>query len=428
LSNVSIIKNDKRTIRGWAFFDWANSAYSLVISTAVFPPYFIALAPESLNVFGSMIDSGSVYAYSVSIAYLFLAFLVPVLSGISDYSGRRKLMLFSFTLLGSLSCISLFFFKEASMSMFALIAFIFGTIGFGGSLVFYNAYLPEIATEDKHDSISAKGYAYGYVGSVILLLIILFLIQKPELFSLTSDLAIRIGFALVGVWWFGFSIITFRVLPKDKKINFDSSIFAKGMNEVLKVGRVIIEDKNIVKFLGSYFFFIAGVNVVIYLATIFAKEELAFEQSQLIMLILMLQFLAAIGAYLFAFVSKKYGNKLSLMIQIFIWIAICVGAYFTTGSTFFFVLSAFVGLVFGGIQSLSRSTYSKMITDSQIPLASYFSFYDVLTKLAIVSGTFVFALVNQLTGNMRYSILSLSVFFIIAFIIMSGVSTKVVKE
>jgi len=420
---ATVKKDDKKTITGWAFFDWANSAYSLVISTAVFPPFFAEIAPEFMNFLGMSVDSNSMYSYSISVAYLLLAFMVPYLSGIADYSGKRKFMLTVFTILGSFACMSLFFFNDGSRSMFALVAFILGTIGFGGGLVFYNAYLPEIASEENQDKVSAKGYAYGYVGSVLILLAILFMIQKNDLFGITSDLAIRLGFVLVGVWWLVFAMFSFSRLPADSKGKIDSSAFSKGLSEVKNVWLVIKKDENILYFLGSYFFFIAGVNVVIYLASVFAKEVLDFGQSQLIILILLLQFLAAIGAYFFAFVSKKKGNKMAILIQLFIWICICAGAYFTTGSTFFFVVSAFVGLVFGGIQSLSRSTYSKMIKDDSLALNSYFSFYDVLTKVAIVSGTFVFGLVNQLTGNMRLSILAISIFFVIAFFIMLRVKT-----
>lgn len=418
------LKNDKKTITGWAFFDWANSAFALVVSTAVFPPFFASTAPEYMNLFGFAIDSNSMYSYSVSVAYLALAIMIPLLSGIADYSGRRKKMLIFFTLLGVVSCMLLYGFDSPEKSMFALIAFVLGTIGFAGGIVFYNSYLPEIATEDQHDKVSAKGYAFGYVGSVIVLLIILFMIQKPETFGINSTDAIRLGFLLVGVWWLVFGAFSLSRLPADQNKKLDNSVFMKGVNEVMSVWNVINKDSNIIKFLGSYFFFIAGVNVVIYLASVFAKEVLGFEQSQLIKLILLLQFLAAVGAYLFAYLSKRIGNKNSLLIQIVIWIAICIGAYFTTGDTFFFVLSGFVGLVFGGIQSLSRSTYSKMIKDSSVALTSYFSFYDVLTKLSIVSGTVVFGIVNQLTGNMRYSILAISIFFVIAFLIMLTVRTE----
>ncbi|NNE27672.1 MAG: MFS transporter, partial [Saprospiraceae bacterium] len=387
--------NNKKVIKGWAFFDWANSAYALVISTAVFPPYFASVSPENLNVLGYSINTESLYSYSVSAAYLLIAIMSPMLSGIADYGKRRMVFLKFFTILGALSCMSLFFFDGPEDTLFAAIAFILGTIGFGAGIVFYNAYLPEITTEDRFDKVSAYGYAYGYVGSVILLVAILALIQfGPSIGIDSSTLPVRIGFLLVGVWWLGFAQITFARLPSDDKNPFKWSFVTKGIDEVSKVFRAVIKDANIRKFLAAYFFYIAGVNVVIYLASIFAQEELNFTQSELIIIILLLQLVAMLGAYFFAYVSGKIGNKKSLLIQITIWIAICFGAYMTTDKPLFFVICAFVGLVLGGIQALSRSSYSKMINENTADLTSYFSFYDVLTKLAIVAGTFVFGIVN----------------------------------
>jgi len=419
-----MVKNDKKIINGWAFFDWANSAFTLVISTAVFPPYFAANAPDVVPIFGNNVDSNSVFSYSITFAYILIAIMTPMLSGIADFSGKRKVFLRFFTILGSLSCIALFFFEPSTYLFTLLLFYVLGTIGFGGGIVFYNAYLPEICTEDQYDAVSAKGYAYGYIGSVILLLVILLMITFSENLGITEVFAVKLGFILVGVWWFLFAQITFKRLPDDKSIPFQMSFLKKGFDEVKLVGRQTLSEPNTVMFLSSYFFFIAGVNVVILLASIFAKDELGFESSQLILLILLLQFLAAVGAYLFAYVSTKIGNKNSLMIQILVWIAICIAAYFTNSVMSFYIVAVFVGLVFGGIQSLSRSTYSKLISDDSIPLTSYFSFYDVLTKLAIVLGTFTFGFVNQITGNMRYSVLALTVFFILGALFLNRVKIQ----
>ncbi len=417
--DVDLIKNDKRTIRGWAIFDWANSAYALVVSTAVFPPYFSSMAPDQMSVLGSQIDSNALYSFSISVSFLLIAIMTPILSGISDDSGRRKSFLRFFTLLGSGACMSLYFFDSPDTAFLGLIAFIIGTIGFGAGIVFYNSYLPEIVTEDQFDKVSAKGYAYGYVGSVILLVIILAIIQFKDSIGITSEtLPVRIGFLLVGIWWYGFASITFRVLPKDNKKPIQKSFLVKGFNEVREVFNSIKKDSNIIKFLVSYFFFIAGVNVVIYLASVFAKEELGFEQANLIVLILLLQFLALFGAYFFAYLSDKIGNKTSLLIQLIIWVSISVASYFVYTASAFYVMALFVGLVFGGIQSLSRSTYSKMLADDISSLASYFSFYDVVTKVAIVAGTLAFGLVNQLTGNMRYSMISTGLFFVVGLLVL----------
>ncbi len=422
---MEIIKNDKKTIRGWALYDWANSAFPLVIATAVFPPYFASLAPDSMSLFGFLIDSKSLYSYSLSFSFLIVAIMTPILSGISDYSGRRKDFLKLFTGIGAFSCLILFFFSSSELAWLGLIGFVLGFIGFNSSLVFYNSYLPDIVTEDKFDKTSATGYAYGYIGSMILLIMILVLVQFKGMFGISSDtLPIQIGFLMVGVWWLFFSRYTFRALPEERKLKIQSSFISKGIREVVDVFNKVRTDINIVKFLVAYFFFIAGVNVVIYLASIFAQEELGFGQTQLIILVSLLQVLAMVGSYFFAFVSDKIGNRNSILIQLVIWIGICLVSYVVHGVTEFYVLSLFVGLVFGGIQSLSRSTYSKMLSDDIDSLASYFSFYDVLTKVASVAGTFVFGIVNQITGNMRYSILATGIFFVIGFLILLTMKSK----
>lgn len=417
--------SEKKVINGWAFFDWANSAYALVISTAVFPPYFSSITPDNVNVLGTQIDSNALYSFSVSSAFVLIAIMSPMLSGIADYSKRRMIFLKFFTILGSFACMSLFFFDGPEDTLFACIAFILGTIGFGAGIVFYNAYLPEITTEDKYDSVSAKGYAYGYFGSVLLLVAILVLIQfGPSIGIESKTFPIRFGFLLVGVWWLGFAQITFNRLPKDVTDPLKLSYIKKGFAEVRDVFKEVIKSKDITRFLMAYFFFIAGVNVVIYLASIFAQDELNFTSTELIIVILLLQLLAMGGAYLFAYVSKIKGNKFSLLVQIGIWVAVCFAAYLTTTKFFFFVVSAFVGLVLGGIQSQSRSGYSKMIDENKGELTSYFSFYDVLTKVAIVAGTFVFGIINQITGNMRYSVLSVALFFFVGFLILSTVKIE----
>jgi len=425
-----MVMNDPKTINAWSFFDWANSSYSLVISTAVFPPFFTAIAPDTISIFGGNVKSSALYSFSVSFAFLLVAFLSPMLSGIADHSGKKLIFLKAFTIIGSVACASLFFFDDASDVLFGISAFIIGTVGFAGGLVFYNAFLPEIVTSDRYDNTSARGYAFGYVGSVILLIFILLMIQFPQIFGIEegSTLPARLGFLLVGVWWLGFAQITFRRMPKDKEGTLDFSYVKAGFREVVVVFKELVKNKNVFRFLMSYLFFIAGVQTVIYVATIFAKVELNFETSELILVVLLLQLVASLGAYIFAMVSNKLGNKLTLLIQIFIWVVICVAAYFTTGKMFFYVVSAFVGLVLGGIQSLSRSAYSKMIDKHKDRLTSYFSFYDVLSKIAIVSGAFIFAMVDQLTGNMRYSVLSLGVLFIIGFVILLTVDSKSMSE
>lgn len=423
--------NNKRTINAWALFDWANSAYALVISTAIFPSYFEEYTPKEITLGSFNFSNSSLYSFAVSFSYIIIASLSPLLSGIADYSGRRKFFLKTFTLIGSLACTALYFFKGEPQLWLGTSAFILATIGFAGSLVFYDSYLPLIVTEDRYNKVSAKGYTYGYIGSVILLIFILLMIQKPVWFGLSDgQLGARIGFLLVGVWWLGFAQYTFKYMPKDKKNLFTAGMIKNGYREIAGAFNRVRNIPNIKHFLLAFFFYSAGVQTVIYLATIFAKKELAFETAELILLVLILQLVAIGGAYVFSLLGNRKGNKFSIMVMICIWIFICIAAYFTYDKLFFYVLASFVGLVMGGIQSLSRASYSMLIPEKDHDTTSYFSFYDVVYKSAIVGGTFSFGLVDNITNNMRYSVLTLAIFFILGLYFMNKtrIDNKIVAE
>lgn len=420
--------NDKKVIRSWALFDWANSAFALVITVAVFPAYFTSLSPDIIRIFNFEIPGSSIYAYSISIAYLLIAFASPLFSGIADYAGRRMFFLKFFTILGGLSCSGLFLFTDPSLWWVGIGFFMLGIIGFSGGLVFYNSYLPVIATEDKYDNVSAKGYAYGYVGSVILLLINLAMIQYPEFFGLKSAaFATRLTFVIVGLWWMGFGFLSFRRLPSDTQQKITFGAVKKGYREIIAVFMNVLDQKYIHRFLLSFFFYSAGVQTVLFLASTFAEKELSFTAFELIATILTLQIVAIGGAYLFAAWSKKWGNKSSLIAMLLIWIGICVGGYILESKMQFFLLAGFVGLVMGGIQSQSRSTYSKLLQRGEKDVASYFSFYDLTEKIAIVMGTFSYGFIEQMTGGMRNSLLSLGIFFTIGLIVLFTVKVKHAK-
>jgi len=411
--------NNKKTIRAWAIFDWANSAYALVISTAVFPPFFIAMTNEQIQIGNMLINNSALYSFAVSFSFFLLIFINPIAGGIADSGGRRKFFLNLFTTIGAIACMSMFFFDDANYVWWATLGFVLATVGFTAGTVFYNAYLPEIVTEDRYDQVSAMGFAYGYVGSVLLLIVILVIIQKPGWFGISdSALPARIGFLMVGLWWLGFAQYSIRRLPDDKKgINPDKP-FKKGFKEIKSAWSKIKTNKHLVRFLTSFFFYIAGLNVVIYVATIFADKVLNISQDKLIITVLIIQLLGLIGAYLFAYLSTLLGNKKSLIIMVTMWMFICFVGYFVDSVNQFYILSAAVGLVVGGIQSISRSAYAKMIGDNKDELNSFFSLYDVIRNVAIVSGLFVFGFVDQLTGNLRYSILSTAVFFLIGLVFM----------
>lgn len=415
--------DDKKVIRAWAFFDWANSSYSLVISTAIFPIYYLAVAPEEINILGWAISNSVLYSFSISFSYILIAIIAPILGGIADYGNRRMYFLKLFTTVGSFSCFCLFFFSSAIMVWVGTIAFIISTIGFAGSLIFYDAFLPSIASAENYDKVSAKGYAYGYFGSVLLLLVILAMSQKPLWFGIPegSSLPYRIGFILVAIWWFGFAQYSFKYLPKDTGDKMKFNLLKNGYKELRMVIRALKPQVDLKRYLMSFFFYSAGVQTVIYLATVFAEKELNFESSELIMTVLLLQLVAIIGAYFFAFFAKKWGTKLALQVMIVIWMAICFGAYLVHTKLMFFCLAFFVGLVLGGIQSSSRAGYSKLLRPNEPDLNSYFSFYDLLYYLSIVFGTFAFGVIDNITGNLRYSVLVLAIFFGIAYILIWNV-------
>ncbi len=426
-------KNDKKVTTAWCMYDWANSVYSLVITSTIFPIYYGAVTRKEdgtdlVNFFGFGAPASVIYSYALSGAFLFIALLSPFLTAISDYSGRKKLFLQIFCYLGSASCAGLFFFTAETYS-FSVILFMLATIGFSGSIVFYNAYLPEIATEDQFDKLSAKGFSFGYIGSVILLVLSLVMVLKPELFGITSaSLPARLSFLLTGIWWAGFAQIAFRKLPQNpyhKKP--EGSYIFNGVKELRKVLREVQHLPNLKKFLGAFFFYNMGVQTVMYVATLFGDKELRLPASSLITTILILQLIAIGGSYFFAWLSSKLGNIKALSVAVVIWIFVCAGAYFVRGEFDFYALAAVVGLVMGGIQALSRATYSKLLPETT-DHASYFSFYDVTEKISIVLGTAAYGLVEQLTGSMRNSVLFLVCFFVLGLVLLLRVKKRSVTE
>ncbi len=413
-------------------YDWANSVYSLVITTTIFPIYYNAVTKNAFNseivsFFGINIRNTVLYSYSLSFSFLLIALISPLLSGIADYGGKKKSFMKFFTFLGGISCIFLYFFTGQNIE-WGIIFAVLASIGFAGSIVFYNAYLPIIVTPDKYDIVSAKGFSLGYAGSVILLVFSLITISNPGLIGLQDESsASRLSFILVGIWWIGFSQISFFYLPKDKSRKKPvTNLFKKGYEEIRKVFKSLEYLGNLKKFLFSFFFYNMGVQTVIYLAALFGDEELKLSADNLILTILIIQIVAIGGSYLFAKISGWKGNKSALVIMVIIWILVCGYAYFIHTAMQFYALGFVVGMVMGGIQSLSRATYSKLIPADTSDHTSYFSFYDVLEKLSIVLGTFAYGFIEQITGSMRDSTLALSTFFILGMVFL--LMTKMPKS
>ncbi len=425
--------NDSKVINAWCFFDWANSAYSLVITTAIFPAYYTAVTEnffgsDKVIFFGVEITNTVLYSYALSVSFLLIAVLSPILSGIADYGGKKKLFMRFFTMLGAFSCISLFFFTGSNVEL-GIIAAVTASIGFSGGLVFYNAFLPEIVSPDRYDAVSARGYSMGYLGSVLLLIVNLLMIQFNEVLGVEKSLITRVCFLMVGAWWLGFSQITFQYLydkPNGKRIN--NTLLSKGFHELQKVWQALRKQPNIKKFLLSFFCYSTGVQTILLIAALFASKELNMESSELIVLVLLLQIVAIGGAYLTAKLSGFKGNKFTLLVLLSIWAFICLTAFFVYDKIQFYLLAVLLGMVMGGIQSLSRATYSKLLPEKTPDTASYFSFYDVLEKSSIVLGTFLTGFAEQQSDNMRIGILALGFFFVIGGVLMSRVQVRPAKD
>ncbi|MDG2280858.1 MAG: MFS transporter [Flavicella sp.] len=417
-------KNDKKLINAWASFDWANSVYNLIITTAIFPVYFLGTTEdffkgEELLFFGMNISNSVLYSYAISFSFLIIVFISPILSGIADYSGKKKRFMKFFTYLGSFACMGLYFFTGENVE-YGILCAVLGSVGFAGSLVFYNSFLPEVATVDKMDSVSAKGFSLGYIGSVILLIVNLVLFQSYESFGFESGLlATRFGFILVGVWWLGFAQIAFYYL-KDKETSnpISKEILGKGKEQILQVLKKVKNMPSMNFYLVSFFIFSMGVQTVMLLAPLFANKVIGMESDEMILVVLIIQIVAIGGSYFFAWLSRKKGNGTSISTALIIWGIICVAGYFLNSKIPFYVMAMFLGFVMGGIQSISRSTYSKLIPKDTSNHASFFSFYDITEKLGIVIGTFSYGLIDQITGSMRISMLCMTLFFITGFVIL----------
>ena len=423
-------KNNKKLINAWASFDWANSVYNLIVTTAIFPIYYLTTTKdvykgEMVDFFNISIKNSVLYSFAISFSFLVIVFISPILSGIADFGGLKKRFMQFFTYLGSLSCIGLYFFTGENVE-YGIACSVLASIGYAGSLVFYNGFLPEVTSTKFMDKVSAKGFSMGYIGSVILLIVNLLLYQKYEVFGFENgSSATRFGFILVGIWWMGFSQISFYYLKdrgERKKITWH--ILGNGTKELKKVFKIVKSKLVMNRFLTSFFLFSMGVQTVMLLAPLFADKEIGMGADEMIVVVLIIQIIAIAGAYFFAFLSNLKGNGFAISSTLIIWIFICIAGYFLKDKISFYTLAAFLGFVMGGIQSISRSTYSKLIPAETKDTASFFSFYDITEKLAIVIGSLSYGLIDQLTGSMRNSMLFMSLFFIGGFILLQIANLK----
>ncbi|NNT72157.1 MFS transporter [Flavobacterium sp. IMCC34852] len=423
-------KGHPKLLNAWAFYDWANSVYSLVIASAVFPIFYNALFDKDnpyVDLFGYSFKNSALISFVTAAAFLCVAVFSPLLSGIADYTGNKKIFMRTFNYIGALSCIGLYFFDLENIVV-GLVFYFFGLIGFWGSLVFYNSYLPDIAFEAQQDKISARGYSMGYIGSVLLLIINLIMIMTAD--NADKIAMMKYSFVMVGIWWILFSQYSYYYLPKgnSNQQKVTRAVVFNGFKELKKVWRKLQNEIPLKRYLLSFFVFSMAVQTVMLVATYFGAQEIEWanaEESQtgLITCILLIQLIAVLGAFLTSRASGKFGNVTVLIVLNAFWLLLCGFAYFITTPMEFYIMASLVGLVMGGIQSLARSTYSKFLPETE-DTASFFSFYDVSEKIGIVIGMMVYGLIDQITGSPRFAIVFLGLFFLCGLLLLLRIPKK----
>ena len=426
-------RGHKKLLNAWAFYDWANSVYSLTIVSTIFPIFYGLLFRIAklthIELFGMVIKSTSVIAFVTALAFAVVVVLSPILSGIADYLGNKKSFMSFFCYLGAISCVGLYWFSLEHI-YFGLLCYFCGVVGFWGSIVFYNSYLPDIALPEQYDAVSAKGYSLGYTGSVLLLIFNLIMVMKPQWVGFatadaeTTLTTMRISFITVGIWWIGFSSIPFYYLPSYKKGRgeFSKSILFNGFKELRKVWQFLSASPRLKWYLIAFFVYSMGVQTVMLIATYFGEQEIQWANSEestmgLIISVLIIQLVAILGAHLTVLTVRKWGNIAVLIGLNVIWVGICLLSYCVYKPTEFYAIAILVGLVMGGIQTLSRSTYSAYLPETK-DTTSFFSFYDVTEKLGIVIGMGVYGMIDQFTNNMRNATISLIVFFVLGMLLL----------
>jgi UMF1 family MFS transporter len=428
---ADLAKGSKKLLNAWAFYDWANSVYTLTIASAIFPIFYEALFSDRdhyIDVFGFHLKNSALISFITATAFLVISFISPLLSGIADYVGNKKSFLKFFCYLGALSCMGLYWFNLENIYI-GLAFYFFGLVGYWGSLVFYNSYLPDIAFPEQQDSVSAKGYSLGYIGSVILLVVNLVMVMTSK--GEAAMEAMRYSFVMVGVWWILFSQYTYYYLPKGNKNTnqkLTKAVLFNGFKELKKVWSILNENIPLRRYLGGFFVSSMGVQTVMLIATYFGAQEIQWSSKEestigLIICILLIQLVAVAGAVLTSKASAKFGNIPTLIVINSIWALFCGLAFFITLPIHFYIMATIIGFVMGGIQSLSRSTYSKLLPDTD-DTTSFFSFYDVAEKIGIVIGMCVYGIIDQITGSPRMAIVILATFFVISIFLLRRVPKK----
>ena len=418
-------------------YDWANSAYMTTVAVAVLPLYFaqVIVGEHGVKLFGTVYSSQTLWAFMISFAALWAFFCAPVLGAIADFSSSKKKFLMLFCYTGSLFTLLLFFCGSGDVWR-TIVFFIIAQIGFVGGNVFYDAFLPQISSNDTIDWISGKGFAYGYIGGGIQFALSLLLITCHDFFGLSYHLAVRAALAMAGLWWAGFSVITFiklkeapsnARLPEAYRSMPQPLAYLKiGIVRTITTARKVRKFKHLLIFLIAFMIYNDGIQTVISMATIYGKDELKFPDRVLMATLLIIQFIAFFGALIFSKIAEITSAKKALMITLLMWSFVCVYAYLMTEAREFFILGIIVGLAMGGSQALSRSLYGSMIPAEAS--AEFYGFYSVFSKFSAIWGPAIFGIIKQVSGSSRNSIVSLIVFFIVGLIMLMFVNIDKARE
>ncbi len=423
------ILNDKREIFGWTMYDWANSAFSTTVVTTFLGPYLTSLADDmgGVNILGFIVQPAAFFPACVSISVLLQVVFLPLLGAIADFSHLKKRMMLLFAYVGAASTLALFLVRGELVVLGGLF-FIIANLSFGAAIVFYNAFLPEITTPDRRDSVSSRGFAYGYLGGGLLLLANLILLRLME----DTGLAVRLSLASAGIWWLGFTYLFPQRLLRQRRPARELPPGESYLSQSLKQLRstlfeLVREHPMALRYLIAYLIYNDGIQTVIVVSTQFASEELGAAEDTLVLLVLVIQFVAFGGAFAFNYLAGRIGCKQAVMTSLVIWSLIVIAAFALLYEIWqLWILGVAVALVLGGSQALSRSLFSRMIPKGRE--AEYFGLYEISERGTSWIGPFVFALAVQLTGTQRVAIVSLIIFFVLGLFLLNRVDVRQAME
>ena len=408
-------------------YDWANSAYVTTVSVGLLGPYLLnVVIPESgIVLFGTAFGAASLFPFAVGVSAAIVFLIAPVLGAIADFSGAKKRFLLFFAYMGALATIPLYFSGTGDV-LITLLLFIVAQTAFVAANVFYDAFLPNIASNDDMDRVSGKGYAYGYVGGGLQFAMSLLLVVGYEQVGITQERAVQIAMATAGIWWAGFTLFTHRYLKETRtetplpdayrRMGSLVGYLALGFSRTIQTTRKVGRFRHLVLFLLAFMLYNDGIQTVLSVANLYGADELGLGYGALLGTLLMIQFVAIGGALFFSWLAGRIGTKQTVMLTLIIWSLAVSYAYFIETALEFFILGGVIGIVLGGSQALSRSFYGSIIPAEAS--AEFFGFYSVFSKFSAIWGPFVFFFINQLTGSSRNAIVSLIIFFVLGLVLL----------